>query len=69
MKATKTNNVLALIRKESHKAYVFQYDDDPLSHKELHLTFGRLAADPELHFKWYDAIGLSRKLRKKENQN
>jgi len=55
-------NILALVR--DGQSYVFLFDDahraETLSH------FGRLAANPELNFTWYDAAVLAKKLREQQ---
>jgi hypothetical protein len=52
-------NVMALVK--GNERYVFLYDDE--SRKELLLTLGRFASNPELSFTWYDAGVLLKKVR------
>jgi hypothetical protein len=49
----------AIVRGE--EKYILLYDE--ASRKEALRTVGRWAADPELSFTWYDAAGMSQKIR------
>ena len=57
-------NVLALVKGEER--YIFLFDD---SHRSEALrTLGRFASNPELSFSWYDAAGLSQRIRQVSNE-
>ncbi len=59
MSEEKTINTLSLI-KPSGQTFVFFYDDESV--KEMMLTLGEYADDPELDFSWYDASVLSQRV-------
>ena len=46
--------------------YIFTYDYDAVGREELFRVFGRYASNPELSFTWYDAAGLSQKVRQSQ---
>lgn len=52
-------NVLAMVKGDER--YVFKYRDDQKG--EVLRSFGRLAANHDVSFCWYDAAQLSRKVR------
>lgn len=56
-------NVLALVR--GGERYVFIYVDG--REKDLLQQLGRLAANKEVSFSWYDAAVLSQRVRAKQN--
>ncbi len=52
-------NVIAMVKGEQR--YIFLYADEQQT--ELLRVFGRMAADPELDFSWYDAALCSKRVR------
>ena len=54
--------VLALVK--GTERFLFLFDDRDDTANELLQQFGRLAADPDVSFTWYDAAVLSQKLRR-----
>lgn len=55
------SKIYVLVCFREGETYVFSFNDD--TRTELLRTLGRMAADPELSFSWYDAAILSQKAR------
>lgn len=59
-------NLIGLVK--GQERYLFKYDDDERSRREITRTFGRFAANPELSFSWNDAFVLCRRIAKNDFQ-
>jgi len=56
-----STDVNGLVFVKNGDRYIFMFRDD--QSREMLMTFGRLASNPDLNFSWYDAASMSQRLR------